>query len=301
MNISILFKNDSFSYRLNDGKVPFYQKLLKLQETKEIITSENDSIYRDDRIYQEEIFQDIEVYKLLFEDEYQKKVGVTKEEVKMLTSLITHAKEICVEDYESIKTRIEKNFIQQPFYAFICLFSLEDLPLHVNNNTSIISIRREFLKSIDTPDEFVSYCGKCFPNLFFHKNIVQTFNSLSAPFKEYSTEIIRHLIALNDILYPLYIQDRSKGLDNLFNILEAKANLKCSLEGDAESAKRRFSFSFENYSNEIEELICEPHTKLENTGRPGDTKYRYDRIYFHVGENNIENEKILIAHIGGHL
>lgn len=77
--------------------------------------------------------------------------------------------------------------------------------------------------------------------------------------------------------------------------------LNCSLEGNAESARRRFTFQFINNLGSEEELVCEPHTKLEGTNQIGDTEFLFDRIYFHGGKENITNGKTLIAHIGQHL
>lgn len=301
MNISMLLKNDSFNYKYNDGKLPFFDLLLKIQETKELITNSGEKTFRDERVYNEEVFRDVPLYEILFDKDIQKIVGLTHEEVKMLSLLIDHNTPIIEDDYNRIVENIITGKSNSPDYALLCFYSLGASPFHVSTQNPLLKVKRDFLHLIEEPYKFIKACNYCFPNLYFHSNIIDSMKSLSAPFKIYKKEIIKHLIAINDIFYPIYNKNHSNGIYENLQILQAIGEIKCSLEGNSQSAKKRLMFNFVNDSNQIEEVLCEPHTKLEGTNFSGDTVYRFDRIYFHSGKNNIENGKILIAHIGKHL
>lgn len=300
MNISVILKNDSFSYMANKNNLPLYDFLINLQETKEILINIGDKSYRNDRLYMEQISEGVELYKILFEKSYQTETGVTGEEVRMLNKLIEQNSLIDDSEYDRIVDNIIQQQINEPF-ALMCCFLTDTLPYHANTPNSLLMVRRELLSLTNDIQEFINGCSFCFPNLYFHPNLVNTIRSLSAPFSKLKFEIIRHLSAINDIFHPLYKEHHSGGINDILRVLQAEGELSCSLEGNAESARRRLTFKFQNNQGEHEEIVCEPHTKLEGTNLPGDTEYLFDRIYFNGGKENIVNGKTLIAHIGSHL
>ncbi|KGA97508.1 hypothetical protein AJ85_01945 [Alkalihalobacillus alcalophilus ATCC 27647 = CGMCC 1.3604] len=295
MNISLVLKNESFNHIENKNHDDLYELLIDLQETKDNIKISGEKTFRNDEIYNEEIKKGIEIYKIVFMEDLD---GISVEEAKLLSKIINHTTPMDDITYNDLSGNIGNR--SNPF-GFLCCFLNDDTPLHINNPTQISSIRKHYLHFITEPSKFIQSCKICFPNLAFHESVAQSLNSLSTPLNNYSREIIRHLEAINDIFHPLYKETKHDGMVEILKILKAQAPLECSLEGDAKSARKRFLFEFINDSGEIEELVCEPHTKLEGTGNPGDTEYRTDRIYFHGGRENIESGKTLIAHIGCHL
>lgn len=295
MNISLVLKNESFDYRENRENNDLYLLLTDIQEIKDIITSKGEKTYRNDEIYSQEIVNGVEVYQAIFERDLE---GLTFDEAKLLNKIINHASPMEDNDYVNLKNEIG---IKYDPYGFICCFLNDETSLHINKPYEINLIRRHYLKFITDPTEFIESCEECFPNLAFHENVIKSLASLSASFDNYSNEIIRHLEAINDVFHPLYIEEKNNGLVEILKVLKSHSSIECSLEGDAKSARDRFSFVFLNDLGEQEEVICEPHTKLESTNKPGDTEYRSDRIYFHGGRKNIKSGKTLIAHIGRHL
>ncbi|MCO0598514.1 hypothetical protein NGI46_13835 [Peribacillus butanolivorans] len=300
MNISMILKNDSFVHTANLNSNPLYDILIDLQETKEILIDLGDKTYRDDRLYMTQFFAGVELYKILFEKEYQKEAGITVEEVKMLNKVIEQNSSIENNEYDKIVNDILQDQVNEP-YALLCCYLTNTLPFHANTPNTLLNVRRELLLLTNDLQEFITACPLCFPNLYFHSNLVNTLRSLSAPFPKFKFEIIRHLTAINDIFHPLYKENRNGGINDILKVLKAEGELSCSLEGNAESARKRLTFEFKNKLDIYEELVCEPHTKLEGTGNPGDTEYKYDRIYFHGGKESIADGKTLIAHIGEHL
>jgi hypothetical protein len=73
------------------------------------------------------------------------------------------------------------------------------------------------------------------------------------------------------------------------------------MEGDSEGVHKRLTFCFDRGLEDRIEVVCELHTKLESIGHRGNSKYRFDRIYFSQGKAELFGNKVLIAHIGKHL
>lgn len=142
---------------------------------------------------------------------------------------------------------------------------------------------------------FITECVKYYPELLFHENNSVSVNQILVDF---SQKIVFHLNALHDVLPKLLVNQNLNHTD-LLKEFSLKAGLDeiATLEG---SNKTRLKFSFKNDKGENEDVICEPHIKL-STNNTNDGTYYYHRIYFSFGKPNIQNSKILIAHIGKHL
>ena len=300
MNIQAVLKNNTFCYSENKHNVPLYDQLIDLQELKELLIASGDKALKSDDIYNQELFQGVEIYRILFEREYQYQLPISVEEVKMLNKIIEQSSTINEDNYNQILEDVKSNNLTKP-YGLLCCYLFKDEHLHINSFETLIKVRRHFLNLIGNIKDFVEACALCFPNLYFHPKIEKSIATLSAPFNVYKNEVIRHLSVINDIFHPLYKEARNEGLISILKTVESEGSIKCTLEGNAASAKQRLEFNFLNSLGVDEKLICEPHTKLEGTNAPGDTKYRYDRIYFHEGRENIADGKTLIAHIGDHL
>jgi len=298
MNISLILNNESFDHSYNKGTPPLYSLLIDLQEIKETLSEQKEKIYKNDRIYYIQLIEGIEIYKLLYFDESI----IPTEEKRLLTKIIEHNSTLDDELYDFYSNEIKTAASREPF-GLLCCFLDEKLPLHVNSADSLLELRRHYLNQLSNPEHYLDACSRCFPNLYFHPNVIDSIKTLSATLEKFRYELTRHLSAINDVFYPLFNEDRSQGAHRVLELLSTTSNLSCSMEGNAESARNRLSFNFRTDCTEASEitLVCEPHTKLESTNLPGDTEYRYDRIYFHPGRADILGGKVLIAHIGRHL
>jgi len=169
------------------------------------------------------------------------------------------------------------------------------------SKNEIIQVRRIYL-AFFCPDvlEFLRSSSKPFPNLYFHPSVEQSVKTLSCCFTDFLPEIVRHLSALNDYFKTIFDDYQSSGLTEITKRFSTSTGIECTLEGDL-AKKQRLKFDFTNDQGQALTLICEPHTKLTQSGLPGDNTFRFDRIYFHQGKPDIAEGKILIAHIGEHL
>mgnify|MGYP003607722545 CR=1 FL=1 len=200
---------------------------------------------------------------------------------------------------DEIKLEISKNSIDSST-GIISLFPIDNIALDnqiVYDVNSWFHFRRHHLGLFfGDSNYFINECVKYFPNIFFHDN---NYSSVDKILKDFALKIIKHLVALHDVLPMIMKNETFSNHADLLVHFSSKAGLDeiATLEG---GSKTRLKFKFKNIKGKIEELICEPHLKL-CTNDKGDSKYFQNRIYFHFGKDKVEESKILVAHIGEHL
>lgn len=200
---------------------------------------------------------------------------------------------------DELKSELERNSIET-CTGVISLFEINTIALEnqiVYDMNSWFGFRRYHLGLFYGDSEyFINECIKYFPQLFFHE---KNYLSVNKILNDFASKIIKNLIALHDVL-PILI--KSNDFSNHADLLakfstEANLDEVATLEG---KKKTRLKFKFKNSSGNFEELICEPHLKLSKNDSDS-SQYFKNRIYFHFGKDNIENSKVLVAHIGKHL
>lgn len=293
MTLDIYLESESF-YNPSDPS-SLYDRISELQNIYDKACEMGDRIKKNDSIYESEFFNTKKLYEWLYVNDNRS----NSIEKRMLARLLDRSESVDDNEYESVKMQLETMTLYNDI-GFICYSPTGNSELHINNDFDLVKLHRFYLKNYTDISLFIEEAKICFPHLYFHEGIMQSVKTLSSPFELYINEIIRHLSALNDDFVNLFRENRNN-LRKALALFETMSNLECTLEGDKESARSRFSFQFQNLKGIMVDVVCEPHTKLENTGTKGDSKYRFDRIYFHQGNLTIEDGKVLIAHIGGHL
>ncbi|MDO7787865.1 hypothetical protein [Desulforamulus aquiferis] len=294
MILELFLENSSFNVELIDDS-NFYDRIYELEYVREKIIENKEKIYRNDQIYEMSFLNEKKLWEWLYNDNSSK----YKDERLILRKLIDQASSISDERYIDIIQNV-KNLQAPTPQALVCLIS-DSVELHITNYNDLLKSYRFYIMRVRTPEEFLEFVQVCYPNLYFHPKLIESLKTLSAPVNRYIIEIDRHLSALNDEFNEIFAAYRREGLNKVLEVFSSFSKIACTLEGDSESARKRFTFDFESNNGETVRLKCEPHTKIDRTGLPGDSKFRFDRIYFHPGSDNIADGKILIAHIGKHL
>lgn len=202
-------------------------------------------------------------------------------------------------DIAEIKERIKNNSIEKcvGVISLSIIDEIADENQVIYDKDSWLHFRRFHLGLYFGDEEyFINECKKYYSKLYFHEN---NYTSISKILKDFSGKIIFHLNGLNDKLPELVIEG---GYNNHTELLgkfsvEAKLDQTATLEG---GSKARLKFSFVNDKGETKDIICEPHMKLCFDDANNGVFYNH-RIYFYFGKKDIENHKILVAHIGEHL
>jgi hypothetical protein len=201
---------------------------------------------------------------------------------------------------DDLKSKIDNNSLES-CTGIISLFKINDIADEnqiVYDTNSWYYFRRYHLGLFfGEANYFINECIKYFPQLFFHE---KNYSSVGKILNNFACKIVKHLGALNDVLPVIINKGGYSNHTDLLTQFSNSAHLdeKATLEG---SNKGRLKFKFTNKVNgKTEELICEPHLKLSRNDTD-DSTYFKNRIYFHFGKSNIEESKILVAHIGEHL
>lgn len=293
MSLHLYFETESFYNTTEPSSL--YDRVSELQTIFDKAQEMGDQVKKNDSIYEADFYNDKKLYEWLY-------VNVDRSssiERQMLARLLDRSESVDDNEYANVKMQSETMKLYDDI-GLICYSHTGNTELHINEELDLVKLHRYYLKNYTEISLFIEEAEICFPHLYFHEGIKQSVKTLSSPFNEYIYEVIRHLSALNDDFVDLF-SENSNNLRKALTLFETKSKLECTLEGDRESARSRFSFQFQNVNGITVDVICEPHTKLEGTGIKGDSKYRFDRIYFHQGSSMIEDGKVLIAHIGAHL
>lgn len=162
-----------------------------------------------------------------------------------------------------------------------------------------IDFRREHICTyIQNSDHYLLQCQKYYDRLFFHEH---NYCSIKPIFSDYKISITNALNQLNDVFYPLHIENKGMERVALLKMFNANTHLETVVQGKKKK-KLDAEFDFIDANGNRVPLFCELHIKLTQSDKKGDDKYEYNRIYFHEPHSSIsEGEKILIAHIGKHL
>lgn len=147
-------------------------------------------------------------------------------------------------------------------------------------------------------NDFLSEAVNCFPDLYFHNNVLSSFNTLNGDFMTERAIIVQHLHALGSFRERFTeLRKESVGYREICAEFESAYAIECSPQA-SRRATQNLRFDFTNTQTATTEtLCCELHTKLKWQGMD---REHQDRIYFHPGKDGIEDGKVLIVHIGTH-
>jgi hypothetical protein len=293
----------SFENNHNFSKDEIENKIKSLAQDFILIKQYKDhnKIFVNPDIYSVCFINNITISDLLFNPEVSKK-HIDRDVKLALQKIILESVETDASVEEIIKVFLPNHHKDECYglIAFNKIENIEDAYQLVYNINGWYAFRRYFLGLYPHDGEyFIEECKIYFQNLFFHERNKTTVSDI---LDDCSKKIIFHLAVLND-KFSNFVKlelNRTQTLKQ-FSIA-AELDEEASLEGNA-SRKKDLTFDFVNDKKLKENVCCEPHLKLcYNDNYPGDSSYSTDRrIYFHEGKLNIQNGKILIGHIGGHL
>lgn len=296
MNLSIFLETDSFF--VDKETMDFITSRIEdLEIVREQAIENGDKLLKSDDIYEVPFINGDELYKWLYDSLTPEHEAIRR----LLMKLVHQSGSVGSHDYISAVQAIKGLSCGQPM-ALMCFMMEDFMELHIRDFYELILSHRFYLRDVKLPEEFSKSTKYCYPNLVFNSDVDKTLKTLSAPLNEYIGELNRHLSALNDSFLQLFSEYKSQSLTKVLEMFSAGNQIICSMEGNPASAKKRFAFTFQADDGNDVTVICEPHTKLEHTGKAGDTEYRFDRIYFHPGIEAIAGgKKVLVGHIGMHL
>lgn len=256
-----------------------YTNIENLAILKEKINdaSFSETLFRKNDIYNVDVYSGYQLHEVL----YGKVCDFKTEYKQMLALIVDRAKEyddVIVDKYVGLNSIKNENLI----------YNVEDwFNFHYNS-----------MKKISNDEQFLECIDIYFQKLKFHDNVVNTLGTLDGGLALFSSSIVQSLIYLENNLNKFIVE--SDSLPNALQKFSSELGLETTLEGDI-SRKAKLTFTFKKNDGTAIDIYCEPHIKLSKSSISGDSKHYHNRIYFYQGREDIEDKKVLIGHIGGHL
>lgn len=270
-----------------------YATLESFVDTIECMTTTSTLIvYTDDIFFQE--CNGLEFANWIYDYQSQPDLRDLKKE---LSIQIEKATSIDEEEYNRCIHSVNTLNVTNGLVMSIC--DNESTVLYVGTTSRLWEALQWHLANHVKKSEFVSEAKNCFPNLYFHPKVYQSFNTLNGDYFTERPIIVAHLHALDAFKERfMELMSNSIGYREICEEFEATSGIECSPQA-SRTATRNLHYEFTNSHTKIsEKLLCEMHTKLKWHGMD---RVHQDRIYFHPGKAGIEGNKVLIAHIGTHM
>lgn len=301
MTAEFYLLNSSFDH-INPNIQDFEDSIMILSEDIENIKKNGDGIFRHSDIYK------CLVSPKLTLDEYLYNNVVSENSArKYLRKIIDKAKQTSwsnVEIKELIKSQeLEDICKENKLYGFIAFgeaYQFSSMNYTISNLNNWYEFHRYFIKKYPCdPENFVRTCEKVFPRVIFHERVLTEISNTLGGWLNFSNQYVISLSNLNDH-FPKYLKPRTN-----YNRIEtlrrfgSECNMDVTPEGNA-SHKINMTFEFKS-ENVVKKYCCEPHIKISKSDVEGDSNFYYNRIYFYEGDEEFEDGKILVGHIGKHI
>lgn len=155
-------------------------------------------------------------------------------------------------------------------------------------------VRGDLTNNVKTVEAFYADFTAAFPRLKFSSDFPACLNSFDGGHLRFAATITRCLSNLNDD----WSYDAQGDLPLMLRAFSSKSNCTTTLEGNGER-KEALTFKFSSGSEHSEQVLCEPHMKLEHADNL--CGYFFHRIYFCPRQHAKFENKILVGHAGKHL
>lgn len=265
----------------NYKKIMQFMDLLDLLKDKTIVINQDEG-----SVYECEDFVD------WLYSRKEPELSDIKKELMIKMTKYSHCKDTQI---KQLKREIGK---MQPQKYFALDFR-EDADLYYAATVrGMYSICRKYL-SMESKSEFKEDMEFCFPDIYFDKTVPSSLNSLNRKFEEIRTEIVEHLIALNEYRANfLHQNEDNKSYRDIAAEFQRDTGIECSPQGD----KKMLDILKRDFKNKCtghnEKINCELHTKFNRFNKD---KEKQDRIYFAPAKKGICSDRVIVVHIGGHL
>ena len=295
MKSSLYLLNLSFHYPCNLDKEDFTRRIQVLEEDISYMLKNSQEIFKNDSIYEEPLIGTNTLCDCLYNRDSEGYHFLKKDTRLLLMKIIDKAKPTDKNNEEIINEI--KSETSEEICGLICLNEIEGIDkkyliYHKQNWLDFHRIQMG-IHIVDT-GEYLEDAKKYFPNIFFHANNHMSIQQIDGGFLIFRKVITTALSKVNDKFQSIF--DNSDSLPDCLRKFSIVSNIETTNEGNKQR-KPDFTYIFKN-----KEICCESHMKLSRSDNyPGDSKFYYNRIYFHPGKPELFNKKILVGHIGKHL
>lgn len=284
------------SFQSHTGAQPsdLRDKIEQLAIDCDYIREQEETIYRHDSIYDIEILPGYKIQDIIWPNTEI----LDRDQRAMLQIIIDHCKSTSLEDTDILELLPEHS--EDLVNGLLCLYEVPtvDPMFLVYSKNDWLHFHKHFLGIYPVSEtHFYESCVTYFPDLFFHSQNEGSLHTLEGGLSIFSKCILNCLDALEQTFYTYY---DPQDIPSSLRAFSTACGVETTLEGN-KNRKEDFTFTFIDIDGNSVEVCCEPHMKLSQSDQSGDSHYYFNRIYFHGGKKEVENGKLLVGHIGGHL
>lgn len=247
----------------------------------EFLKDVSETILKCDTIFEIEVIEGYPLYRLLYEktdylsDDQQRALQLAVDRAKTVT-------EAELDDVRHLGTVGLRPSTLNEYYtgdkAEWRLFRRAELRVHVKD-----------------AEEFVRSCEYAFPSLKLSSSFPSCLDTFEGGFGHYHGHVTECFAALNDDLRNA----EGPNTTAILNAFAATCGYDTSMEGNV-ARRPQLTFDFVDEKVSVR-WLCEPHMKLSQSDRPGDTHYYQHRIYFSSNPPDHFAGMVMVGHAGKHL
>lgn len=300
---------ESFHNNANFSKDEIEEKIKRLSEDVNLIDKykETNILYVNyEEVYPKILYSTYSIKKLICEGYILKNEGVIERDVfNAIQNIFMNKSKETTDTFQKVKEELIPTIDEDNCYGLIAFHKIGSF----DNDLQVIygkdewyRFKRHILSLYPSNGNFfIDECTKYFPNLFFHE---RNKNEVSQLLNDTPKKLIHYLSELNDkFKLAKTIPYNRKETLRRFNSMSS-FDWKASDEGNSGSrnksvAKKKDTFDFLDYNNDIVKVCCDLHLKILKDDKGIISTDR--RIYFNEGVKDVGFNKILIGHIGHHI
>ncbi|WP_373002631.1 hypothetical protein [Sulfurimonas sp.] len=260
----------------SNNKETIYSNIEKLRNVNDKIKSFDDLLFKEEDIFIANFIDDKQLFEILFLEH----ASFSQDYKTILIDIVQNSKNQTGEDYP----KVGLNHIAEDI-----IYTVEDL----------MQYYYKCMEETHNEEEFSVCIERYFNNLKFQNKIDDTLKTLEGGgLKYFSRDIIKSLVCLENE-FKTILNDNHQDVRKSLVKYSSMIGLSTTIEGNADR-KPDFTFGFKKDDKSAISVCCEPHVKLCNSSKSSDSTYYYNRLHFHVGQEGVEEGKILIGSIGYH-
>lgn len=249
------------------------EKLDKINEKKKALDIEKDRVFKDNEIYNQKIYNNFYLDQFL----YGNNNGLNINKIKLLRAFIDKS----------------NHLEEQNIHKEIGFFNVRDDLVYTVED--LRNFYYKYFEEIENGTTFYNGIKIHFENLTLHENVEASLTEIQEDLQAFSKMIIKTLIYLNEKFKQIF--EKHGDVRSALEELTEDLAIHSSVQG---KNKSKLNFNFITNNGAEITLCCDPHIKYNRSEESTQDK-EYYRLYFHTGNEDIDNGNILIAHIGIHL
>ncbi|RBQ29299.1 hypothetical protein [Aliarcobacter vitoriensis] len=285
MNVNFNLESSSFInssedldyiYKRIDELDLLFQNIEKINKRKIELDRPKDTIYKNLDIYDQLFYENKPVSDFIYGT-----LDISSDYKKLLRAII-----------DKYTTFYERGTVDKNIFFY-------NRGTNIYDEKDLRDFYHNFFNTLNNGENFFYGIKIHFPKLTLSENVQNTLSAIETDLPNFSIKIIKTLDYLSNRIKGIF--EDKKDIRATLETLTEETSFHASLQG---KSKDLLNFEFEYIDKEKvkkkKTICCDPHVKY-NRGEVSKGDKEYYRLYFQMGDPEIDNGNILIGHIGKHI